>query len=68
MKFFKEILLFGLFYFYDRPDRIMIKSDPHHYISPEGRFSPSDPYVIVFEDKRINRLAVESFYDQRKGV
>lgn len=52
LKLFTELAKGSMFHFYDRPDRILIKEDKAHYISPEGR-RRIDPYVAVVERKPV---------------
>lgn len=63
LKLFIEILIDGLFHFYDKPDNKKVKSDSSHYISETGRHV-IHPHVAVVEDKTQPR---KSIYDQTQG-
>jgi hypothetical protein len=48
LKLFINLLSNSVFHFGDNAQRILIKSDPTHYIAPEGRRS-IHPHVAVIE-------------------
>jgi hypothetical protein len=50
LKLFVELMKSEIFYFYDRPDRKLVKSDSNHYAAPEGRRVIS-PTVAIFQDQ-----------------
>lgn len=60
---FIRLLNGALFYFYNRPERKLIKQDPSHYIAPEGRRS-INPFTLVFQDKTKPRISI---FDHTKG-
>lgn len=63
LKLFKDVFGGDLFYFYDKPNRKLIKSNDTHYIAPEGR-RQCNPGVLVFTGPHVPG---KSFYDNIKG-
>ena len=50
IKLFSQIMKGTAFFFIDKPDRILVKSNKSHYIAPEGR-RQAHPHVLVAEKK-----------------
>jgi hypothetical protein len=50
LKLFCEVEKGTAFHFYDKPERVLIRSNGSHYISPEGR-RKIHPHVLVFQEK-----------------
>lgn len=48
MKLFVQIEAGFPFYFYDKPDRILIKTGPRTALTPENIVTRVDPAVLVF--------------------
>lgn len=48
LKLFSELVVNAIFHFGDKPNRLLIKDSPTHYISPEGR-REIHPHVAVIE-------------------
>lgn len=63
LKLFVELTLGSLFHFGDKPDRILIKSNGSHYVSPEGRRN-INPFVAIFQHKPNLEVGGKSIYDQ----
>ena len=64
IKLFIELINGEAFHFGDRPDRIMVKSDPRHYVAPPGQVKVSHPHVAVFSD---TIDAPTSIFDRKNG-
>jgi hypothetical protein len=63
LQLFVSLLKGEIFYFYDKPERRLVKIDHSRFLSPEGpkRISPT---VAVFT---VKPKRIKSFYDQTEG-
>jgi hypothetical protein len=64
LQLFIRLLTGDWFHFYDRPDRLLMKTDNSHYIAPEGR-KMIHPFVAVVKHDLVVP-ARKSIFDRTK--
>lgn len=63
LKLFQDLAKSAVFYFYDKPSRLLVKSNGKHYAAPEGR-RVIHPHVAVVEVKTRVQPQGSSIYDK----
>jgi hypothetical protein len=64
IKLFLELVRGDLFYFGDKPNRMLIKEDKNHYVAPEGK-RMIHPHVAVFP--MTPKYKIRIIFDRFKG-